>query len=216
MNKNEEDTIQKKKIRISAILLAAGNSTRFGSENKLLWHYGQKPMYQYAMELFSNWKKEEDQEDEICVKDLICVSQYDTLLKAAVQNRMKPVKNKKSDLGISYSIQLGIEACKETDAFLFFVCDQPNLKVETLKKMSRRAVDLSKKGLIWIVCAGKEGQPRNPAIFSAFFKKELQNLSGDIGGKQLIRKYHQYVWVCEAAEEQELIDFDQKSSFFES
>ena len=216
MNKDGEDTRQKKKIRISAILLAAGNSTRFGSENKLLWHYGQKPMYQYAMELLSNWKKEEDQEDKICVKDLICVSQYDTILKAAVQNRMKPVENKKSDLGISYSMQLGIESCKETDAFLFFVCDQPNLKIETLKNMGRRAAALLEKDQRWIVCAGKEGQPRNPAIFSAFFKKELQNLSGDIGGKQLIKKYPQYVWVCEAAEDQELMDFDQKSSFFTS
>ena len=59
----------------------------------------------------------------------------------------------------------------------------------------------------------KTGEPRNPAIFSVSLKEELQKLSGDTGGKQIIKRYPQYVSVCETAENKELIDFDRKSSF---
>ena len=213
MKKDENDRKEKRILRVSAILLAAGDSNRFGAENKLLWHYGGRPMYQYAMETLVRWRQEEKQGEEVCVQDLICVSQYEILLNEAVKRGIKPVENKKSCLGISHSIQLGIERCTETDAFLFFVCDQPNLRIETLKNMNQMAAAIAEKNKIWIVCAGKNGEPRNPAIFSVSLKEELQKLSGDTGGKQIIKRYPQYVSVCETAENKELIDFDRKSSF---
>ncbi|MDO4453245.1 MAG: nucleotidyltransferase family protein [Eubacteriales bacterium] len=213
MKKDKNDRKAKKILRVSAILLAAGDSTRFGIENKLLWDYDGRPMYQYAMETLVQWRQQEEQGEAICIKDVICVSQYETLLNEAAKRGIKPVENKKSGLGISHSIQLGIEQCTDTDAFLFFVCDQPNLRSETLKGMGQMAAAVSEKNKKWIVCAGKKGKPRNPAIFSASLREELQKLSGDTGGKQIIKRYPQYVFVCEAAEKQELIDFDRKSSF---
>lgn len=59
--------------KIHVILLAAGNSRRFGN-NKLLYPYKGKPMYQHVLEIAAHMDETEFQ--EFTIGEKIVVTQY--------------------------------------------------------------------------------------------------------------------------------------------
>lgn len=200
------DSVQKvikewRKEHIAVVILAAGNSSRFAG-NKLLTLLDKKPVYSYAL-------------DAVCEtgqKEVILVSQYQDILDEADKKKICAVHNPFPDKGISYSIQLGIEACRKQDpnvqGILFCVCDQPGITAESIKKI----VDLGAKENHRIVCASLNGKYRNPAYWDQVFFKDLMELKGDQGGRVLFDRYEKYIRGV-AVDEQEVMDLDTKEDF---
>lgn len=194
--------------KIHVILLAAGNSTRFGG-NKLLYLLGDKPVYRYLPETLEQVKG---------VDGVRCiVSQYEEILRDMQKLGYTCVKNDKPEEGISRSIRLGIEylelsgALKAEDAILFGVCDQPYVTAETLEQFAE-AYRRSGKGL---GCLAKDGALGNPAIFSVSYAEELKTLQGDQGGKKVMRRNLDDVCTWEAADALELKDIDRREDMAE-
>lgn len=179
--------------KIGAILLAAGNSTRFGS-NKLLYSIEGKPMVQRCMELAS----------EVSFQKRVIVTQYQEVKELAAAQRISCVKNSHPELGISHSIRLGVEALAEMDGWLFLVCDQPWLKVATVQRLVERYQETS-RGIAALRCGEDIG---NPVIFSKSYRRELENLTGDKGGKRILLA-HMTDAVFVEAEKKELEDMDE-------
>ena len=92
-------------MKISLILLAAGDSRRFGS-NKLLYELHGKPMYRYSVDEVAKL-------DTTVFAEKIVVSQYDEILDTLSREGYLTVRNTESYLGISHSIQLGLAASEE-------------------------------------------------------------------------------------------------------
>ena len=180
------------KPKIAVILEAAGNSTRFGS-NKLLHIMDDgRPM---IASIF-------DAVRPLDVFKKILVTQYDEV--AALADDLEIVINDKPDLGISHSMQLGLEAADEADAFMFCVCDQPRLKTATLERL----IEAYKKGTAGIVSLSWKGKMCNPKIFSSRYREELMKLSGDTGGRQIIASHKDDILLVEAESEDEVKDID--------
>lgn len=178
--------------RIAAILEAAGNSTRFGS-NKLLHVMDDgRPMITSifdAVRPLDLYKK-------------ILVTQYDEI--AAMASDFDVVRNDRPDLGISRSMQLGLEAAGDADAYMFCVCDQPGLTKATLGRL----IEAYKKGTAGIVSLAWQGKMCNPKIFSSRYKEELMSLSGDTGGRQILATHKDDILLVEADREAEVKDID--------
>lgn len=160
--------------KVGAVLLAAGNSTRFGA-NKLLYSIEGKPMVQRCME----------QVIKVPFEKRVIVTQYQEVEKIADFLGISSVRNQEPELGIAQSIALGIHALEEMDAWMFLVCDQPRLKSETISKLLE-TYQQSEKG---IAALSFEGEAGNPVIFSEKYKKELESLTGDRGGKRILRAH---------------------------
>ena len=178
--------------KIAVILEAAGNSTRFGS-NKLLHVMDDgRPMITSifdAVRPLDLYKK-------------ILVTQYDEI--AAMASDFDVVRNDRPDLGISRSMQLGLEAAGDADAYMFCVCDQPGLTKATLGRL----IEAYKKGTAGIVSLAWQGKMCNPKIFSSRYKEELMSLSGDTGGRQIIASHSGDITLVEALSEDEVRDID--------
>ncbi len=183
--------------QLYAILLMAGNSVRFG-KNKLTHLVDNKRMYQYALELILNCSK--------LFSDIIVVTQYDEIEKSATENNIKVMRNFHSERGIASSIHLGIEAIpeKKDQAYLFLVGDQPWLTEATVRGL----VDGWKRSGKGIGCVTSQGQLGNPVIFSWKYRKELMGLSGDRGGKKVLRSHKEDVYYYEVMQQKELEDID--------
>lgn len=193
-------------MRIHFILLAAGNSRRFGS-NKLLSMLNGKPMYRYLTN-----RLDRIQADYIGEK--IVVSQYDEILNVLSEESYLAVRNEEPELGISHSIHLGLEALKERnvepeDAVCFFVCDQPYLERKTMEDFLEGYL-ASGKG---IGCVGNGHRLGNPVIFRMKYIKELQKLTGDTGGKKVVKEHLADTYVHEV-EDRELEDIDYRRKPF--
>ena len=184
--------IEPEERRVAVILEAAGDSKRFGS-NKLLHIMDDgRPM---IASIF-------DAVRPLDVYKKVIVTQYDEVAGLAVD--YKVVMNDRPDLGISRSMQLGLMASGDADAYMFCVCDQPGLKTGTLQKL----IEAYKKGTAGIVSLAWQGKMRNPKIFSSRYREELMKLSGDTGGRRIIASHIDDLLLVEAESEEEVKDID--------
>lgn len=184
-------------MKLALILLAAGDSRRFNG-NKLLHEFSGKPMFRYILE------EAEKLPDNFFNRKLV-VTQYPEIMDVVKGYGYEVVENRESILGISHSIHLALDALsdEETD-FCFAVCDQPYLKAGTIRDL----VDgwrASRKG---IGCLCNMGDFGNPAIFSNCYAKELYELKGDVGGKRIIRRHFDDLYLHEVEDGLELVDID--------
>ena len=178
--------------RIAVILEAAGNSSRFGSNKLLHIMEDGRPMSASILEAARS----------VDAYRKILVTQYDEV--AAMAPDFKVVMNDRPDLGISRSMQLGLKAAGDADAYMFCVCDQPGITKATLERL----IEAYKKGTAGIVSLAWQGRMCNPKIFSSRYREELMALSGDTGGRQIIASHSDDILLVEAACEEEVRDID--------
>lgn len=193
-------------MKIVAIILASGFSKRFNG-NKLLVFYEGKPLVMHIIDKILNQKFHE----------IIVVSQYDEVLNLVSDNvapmgTIKTVKNNHPEAGVSESVKLGIKASKSCDAYMFFVGDAPLIKEETIQKMIKTYEALERRQGA-ILCPYYKGERGNPVIFSKVYEEALLQLTGDEGGKQIIRKYPENIVKYEVSHKKELFDIDTQKDF---
>lgn len=182
-------------MKINLILLGAGSSKRFNG-NKLLTKIKDKPMYMHIVEKIL----------DLNLNKIIFVTQYEEIKKQLVDYNIHVVMNENSELGISYSIKLGIEADSKCDGYMFIVCDQPFIRTETIRALIDRFIK-SGKGM---ACVEYNNQLGNPTIFSKKYKAELIHLKGDIGGKFVMKQHLDDLEKVKVYDEFELMDIDTK------
>ena len=185
-------------MKINWILLAAGNSKRFKG-TKLVAIYKNKPIYMYIVEKVVNLK----------INKIICVTQYEEIKEALLNTNINVVMNNNSNLGISSSIKIGINFDKNADGYMFMVCDQPFISIQTLNSV----IDNFIKGDKGIVCVGCGNNKGNPVIFSKKYINELLSLEGDNGGKVIIKGNLNDLKIVNINNRIELVDIDTQEEF---
>ena len=167
----------------------------------MLYEIDNKPMYLHTVDKLIDLKKSNENVDEI-----IFVTKYDKIIDNLKNKDIKVVKNNNSEFGISQSIKLGISN-SFNNAYMFIVCDQPYIKKETINKFINEFIR-SKKNL---GCVSNDGILLNPTIFTDKYKDKLLKLDGDKGGKKIILKNIDDLFIFDVLEKRELIDIDYKS-----
>ena len=208
-------------MKYSLIYLAAGNSRRFG-KNKLLVEWNGRPLYEYGLNTLKEAVK--DRTDS----EILLVSQYPNILQAHPE--VVCVYSPKSTEGLSWSIRAGIECvlgreqkreqqqeCRrlpdwqEGDHWLLFLtADQPLVEKETIQNLLLQAdnaerLTSGKTRIIRARYAGKEG---SPVLFHASLIPELQQLSGDEGGRSVIRAHREEMAFVDVEDERQMADVD--------
>lgn len=186
---------------IYMIYLAAGLSSRYGS-NKLLEMVDGKPMYRHLLDILAVMKEEEPHRYE-----LVVVTAYDEIENDIKDLPLKIVRNENQELGISHSIKLGLQSCGEIgqhDHVMFAVADQPYVQEDELFGF----IHMYKRSYKGIGCLSYNGVTGNPVIFQGKFVPELMELNGDTGGKAVVRKHPQEIFLYEAENEKSLQDVD--------
>ena len=180
-------------IKIGCVLLAAGNSARFG-ENKLLTEIDGRLMIERALDAIPA--------DKLC--DIVVVTQYESVKRLAEERGYSCVVNDRPQLGISRSVNLGTTALTDKcDGAIYMVADQPWLRRESVSGM----LDRFSKDPDSIISMSSGGKRGNPCIFPKACFDELCALSGDKGGRAVIEK-HKGSLILYEVPERELADID--------
>ena len=185
--------------KIALIMLAAGNSRRFGS-NKLMYEVDGVPMYLRTLRQLQ--KATEKIPDSRIM--LVTQPQYQEIIDAAKEIGAEVLINPQPERGISSSMQIGLESAKDADACLFTVADQPWLTAETIIALYD-AFQSENKGM---ACTRRGEKTGNPCIFSKKYYNELMEIIGDKGGKQVIKRHPEDVAYIKISDERELVDVD--------
>lgn len=179
-------------MKLGCVMMAAGASLRFGS-NKLLQTLGGIPLYRRALEAVPQG-----------VFSAVCVvTACEPMTKLAKTMGFEVVCNDKPELGISRSIQLGLETMLNCDGVLFMTADQPLLTKDSIRTIAETFLAHSDS----IVSAAANGQRGNPCLFPKAFFPALLSLEGDRGGSRIIKEHPHLLKTVELPE-QELADAD--------
>ena len=178
---------------MNGIILASGFSRRMG-QNKLLMKINNKEIIKTVIQEI---KKSN-------IEKIILVARDENVIKIGTEENIAVIKNNNADLGQSESIKLGVKEANIEDDFMFFCGDQPFLDKDSINRL----IEESKKHKESIIIPKVKEKHGNPVIFPKKFKDELENLSGDIGGKQIINSNKKIVKYIELDNELFLKDID--------
>ncbi|MBS5548345.1 MAG: nucleotidyltransferase family protein [Oscillospiraceae bacterium] len=181
------------------IYLAAGSSRRFGG-NKLLYPLEGRPLFSYGLETL---RRAVELRPEC---ELTVVSRYPQILEAARAAGGRAVDSPQSARGISHTIRAALDALPPVSGedFLFFaVADQPWLEEDTLLRL----VDAARPGVPGGTAAFGE-RVGSPTFFSGALLPELYALTGDQGGRPILRELGPACVKVQAGSLRELEDLD--------
>lgn len=163
--------------RVAAIVLAAGKSSRMGS-NKLLEVIGGKPMIRHAVEAIS--ASSVDRVIVVTGRDADLVSQ------ALAGVRVDVVHNDSYADGLSTSLRTGLSAVGDADAALICLGDMPRVSAAAINKL----IAAFNPGERRAICVPVfDGKPGNPMLWSALYFDEMKALTGDKGARELLAAY---------------------------
>jgi molybdenum cofactor cytidylyltransferase len=167
-------------MRIPAIVLAAGTSSRLGQPKQLVEYRGETLLAR-AIRL-----SQEAGGDPVFV---VLGANLDAIVPTGLSDRAVPVINKDWQEGISTSIQAGLRAVHgelpDTEGVLLLPCDQPRLSVEHLRALMRAFS--SQSGAV-IAASAYAGALGTPAVFPRGAFRQLFDLRGDTGARALFLK----------------------------
>ncbi len=115
------------------------------------------------------------------------------------------VVNKNSQLGMSYSIKLGLAAVgSETDAVMLILADQVYLNFLVINSLVSASLQHPGK----IIAPTIKGRRTNPVIFPSSLFVELQQITGDKGGREVIASNSEMLKTVEFGETYDDTDLD--------
>lgn len=160
--------------QLFAIILAAGESKRFGSLKQLA-NWNNHNLLQHTIHTAKTLLNE----NVIVVLGAHAV----TIQNICTKESVKTLINRDWQQGMSTSIETGIKALPGTaEAVLILLCDQPLLGVNAVEKLLTQWQQSPEL----IVASQYESTIGVPAIFPARFFAQLVTLNGDKGAKQLL------------------------------
>lgn len=173
-------------MKIAGVILGAGYSSRMG-KNKMLLPINGLPILGHVIKAVENTSLDK----------LICVypkvigdkDEMQELRKTSYNTDVEWLVNHHQELGQSYSLRLALEKSYDFDAIMIILGDQPLLRESVLDDMIKVAKD-KKNRIIRINCNGIKGPP---VIIPKRFFNELLEISGDVGARNVIKKYKSLV-----------------------
>ena len=183
--------------RIAALLLAAGQSSRMGS-NKLLAEIDGRPMVaRVAQRLLSSH-----------ARPIVAVlgNQADQVDAALGKLPVDRVRNPAFAEGLSSSLKAGLAALPEDiDGVIVCLGDMPLVAGRDLDRLIAAFNPLEGRAIVVPVRRGKRG---NPVLWAKRFIPDMAELAGDVGAKQLIGEHAELVCEVEMDSDGILVDID--------
>lgn len=181
---------------ITAVILAAGTSSRMGCCKQLLLWKG-KPLVRLAAETALA-----SPASEVIVVTGYQASEVETALNPLP---VKTVFNPAFDTGQGSSLATGIKAASDqASVFVALLADQPQVTAAIIEKLTALYQQFRPLALR----PNYRGQPGHPVVMSAALRPELEALSGDKGARSLLASLGDKVMDLEVDEPAIVFDID--------
>jgi molybdenum cofactor cytidylyltransferase len=200
---------------VSAVVLAAGMSTRMG-RNKLLLTFRDKPLVVHAVDTLLASTVSEiivvlgHESEKVCDQLEDYAGQ---VANGAQRGRVRLVKNPDYRDGLSTSVRTGVEAVSPgAVAIMIYLADQPLLEPADVDRIIA-AFAVAKAENKMIVVPFFEGERGNPVILDASLRDSILGIVGDVGCKGVIKRYPEKVYAIEMENDHVVRDVDDARAY---
>jgi molybdenum cofactor cytidylyltransferase len=188
--------------KISALVLAAGRSTRMGGPNKLLATIEGQPLVRHAASAALG----------AGLQDVVVVTGHQgEPVRAAVGGL--PVRfadNPDFAEGLSTSLRAGLAALPaDCDAAIVLLGDMPRISAELVGRLVAAFDPEKGRHIVVPVAAGRRG---NPVLWSRRFFPELAKVTGDQGGRSVLSAYPEAITEVETETDAVHLDLDTREA----
>lgn len=162
-------------LNIHTVILAAGESKRYGNENKLLEQIKNRPVISHVISAAQGSFTDET----------IVVTGYEhKRVSSVINSQCHIVLNEEYEQGQSTSVARGISVAQKhnADAVVILLGDMPEVTTRSVNKLVY-GYDTTDYTILAAAYNGKRG---NPVLFDKKYFDELRDVTGDVGGKDLI------------------------------
>lgn len=213
-------------MKIGALVLAGGQSRRFGSDKRQATLPNGKLVIQQTLE------KVLPVFDDV----LVVLRKEDSELRQKLE-QLFPLTNyyhaPDSELGMGHSLANGVSQIDGWDGVFVFLADMPFLEVETLERLmgevsplraapsgrdegeadpgSSRPSEASGENSSRIIVPSYENKPGHPVFFGSAFFDELSAISGDTGARSVVKNHDDAIKVVGVEDSGVLRDVDEEA-----
>lgn len=163
---------------VSAVVPAAGMSSRMGGLNKLLQPWGDSTVVGAVVRTLLS-----------CDLEVVVVTghQADEVRRAVSPART--VHNPAYATGLGSTLAVGVGACQSADAYLLTLSDMPGINPEVVRALLDRYAREPARAIVAPVYEGEPDRMGHPILFDRAYRNELLALSGDIGARSVIQMH---------------------------
>ena len=188
---------------IKAILLAAGQSKRLKSENKLIKLYKKKPLINHSLNALHKSKVN---------KIIVVLGHQKKELQKIIKRNNKNIftYNKEYKKGMASSIKVGLTKVNKKDkGFIIVQSDMPFIKSSDINKIYNSIK--SKKYLVHVL--KYRNRVGNPIGFDISIMKKFKKIKGDVGAKFMVKRLKKETKFIKINNLKSFKDFDKVSDF---
>lgn len=191
---------------IAAVLLAAGQSTRMGAENKLLLPFRGHTVVEHMVGVLLASRL-----DEV----VVVLGHEAERVRPLLEGRpVRLVENAEYREGMGSSLKAGLrEVSPQAEAVMVCLTDQPLLEATDVDRL----IDAYRIALAWdttalprdIVVPFHQGRRGNPILFSARYREEVLATRGPVAGcRGIVQRYPEAILAVEMETDHVVRDLD--------
>ena len=174
------------------MILAAGESTRFGSDKRRFRLADGRTMLEATLAAYRS-----------VFEEIFLVLKPADEPWASPLDGVQPVYAKDAVLGMGHSLAAGVGAGRRLDFLFVALADMPDVRPGTLKRLKNATAGPA--SIVQPVC---RGTPGHPVGFSRAHFSELEGLTGDVGARRVVSAHGDSTLRIEVDDPGVLRDYD--------
>lgn len=181
---------------ITAIVLAAGKSSRMPGKNKMFLPFRDSFVVSNVIAELIVSK----------VDEIIAVTDSEEHINVlAIVTKVRTVVNENADKGMTSSIQKGVLEADEKSHYMVCLGDMPLIASKEYDLLIDNFLSNPDKAIVQPITGQRPG---NPVLFSNHFRSEILNLQEANGCKPIVQTNRQFVKQIEVSSQSFFIDID--------
>lgn len=193
-------------MNISAIVLAAGLSSRMGAPNKLFLPFGKQTVLETTLGHL----------EAAAIGEILVVTGHEQgRVRELLQNKpYRQVENPDYRLGMSSSIKAGVAAARpDTAGFMICLADMPLIGAAEYRLLAETLLSVLKTDPEAIIQPRFREQPGNPVLFSARYRAVLLALEYPEGARPIVQAHREHLVPVQMPTDAVLLDADTPEAY---